>query len=278
MIFTEWKRVKAYGNRKLAASPASTGGLKVVEYELKTPSEFHLAGKRLLFFSDIHWGNSESKLASITEIAQKFNPEWIVFGGDLTNYACFFDKAFDALGNALSGITGSAKIAAPGNWDRRRKCWFPNSLWTAKFAEIGFHYLINESSFINGILFQGLDDPRNGHPAPSPNELSHDHLNCVISHNPATAADFAKTLERIFPNENERPRCLCLSGHTHGGQIRIPGFGALLTSTKYWKLFEYGRYLHKSTGLEMIVTSGVGTTRVPLRLFCEPEAVFVSFQ
>lgn len=67
---------------------------------------------------------------------------------------------------------------------------------------------------------------------------------------------------------------LYLAGHTHGGQWRLPGFGAFLTSSRYWKRYEAGPYreghtlLYVSRGLGM---EGFGTPRA--RLFCPPEVV-----
>ncbi len=69
---------------------------------------------------------------------------------------------------------------------------------------------------------------------------------------------------------------LYLAGHTHGGQWRLPGFGAILTSSHYWKRYEAGHYqqghthLYVSRGLGM---EGFGTPRA--RLFCPPEVVLV---
>jgi predicted MPP superfamily phosphohydrolase len=67
-----------------------------------------------------------------------------------------------------------------------------------------------------------------------------------------------------------------LAGHTHGGQWRLPGFGAMLTSSRYWKRYEGGHYqeseshLYVSRGLGM---EGFGTPRA--RLFCPPEVVLI---
>jgi predicted MPP superfamily phosphohydrolase len=67
---------------------------------------------------------------------------------------------------------------------------------------------------------------------------------------------------------------LFLAGHTHGGQWRLPGFGALLTSSRYWKRYESGSYregntlLYVSRGLGM---EGFGAPRA--RFFCPPEIV-----
>ncbi len=70
---------------------------------------------------------------------------------------------------------------------------------------------------------------------------------------------------------------LYLAGHTHGGQWRLPGFGAIFTSSHYWKRYEAGLYregntqMYVSRGLGM---EGFGTPRA--RLFCPPEVVAVA--
>lgn len=70
---------------------------------------------------------------------------------------------------------------------------------------------------------------------------------------------------------------LYLAGHTHGGQWRLPGFGAILTSSYYGKRYEAGHYeqagthLYVSRGLGM---EGFGAPRA--RLFCRPELVSIA--
>lgn len=71
---------------------------------------------------------------------------------------------------------------------------------------------------------------------------------------------------------------LYLAGHTHGGQWRLPGFGAIVTSSHYWKRYESGYYhegnthLYVSRGLGL---EGFGAPRA--RFFCPPEVVTVAF-
>ena len=101
--------------------------------------------------------------------------------------------------------------------------------------------------------------------------LSNKNFNCIISHKPCTAVGSFNPVE--FSDIN-----LILSGHTHGGQIRIPGFGAIHTSSDHWKLFEYGHYQHKISNTHMIVTNGIGYTGPNIRLFCKPEIVRIRFK
>ncbi len=65
---------------------------------------------------------------------------------------------------------------------------------------------------------------------------------------------------------------LMLSGHTHGGQVRIPGLGAIYSSSLYGKRFEAGRYLVNRMILSVsrgIGMEGMGAPRV--RFLCPPE-------
>jgi predicted MPP superfamily phosphohydrolase len=67
---------------------------------------------------------------------------------------------------------------------------------------------------------------------------------------------------------------LYLAGHTHGGQWRLPGFGAILTSSKFWKRYEAGYYCEGATQLYVsrgLGLEGFGTPRA--RFFCPPEVV-----
>ncbi|MBN1440835.1 MAG: metallophosphoesterase [Anaerolineales bacterium] len=67
---------------------------------------------------------------------------------------------------------------------------------------------------------------------------------------------------------------LMLSGHTHGGQIRIPMLGAVYTSSLYGKRFEAGRYLLEEMTLYVsrgIGMEGMGAPRV--RFLCPPEVI-----
>lgn len=67
---------------------------------------------------------------------------------------------------------------------------------------------------------------------------------------------------------------LYLAGHTHGGQIRIPFYGALITMSDYGKRFEAG--LFQLDGTTMYVSRGIGMEglRLPrMRFLCPPEIV-----
>ncbi|MGB8631541.1 MAG: hypothetical protein WCD69_19520, partial [Xanthobacteraceae bacterium] len=62
---------------------------------------------------------------------------------------------------------------------------------------------------------------------------------------------------------------LMLAGHTHGGQIQLPGFGIVRKATKAPRRWCHG--LVKERGQYLYVTSGIGTSGVPVRWGVPPE-------
>ncbi len=83
----------------------------------------------------------------------------------------------------------------------------------------------------------------------------------MMSHNPD-----------VFPAAVESGVSLLLAGHTHGGQIRVPGLSVLVRMSRY--RLDEGRY--SVDGSELIVSRGLGATGLPLRVACPPEALLLS--
>ena len=76
----------------------------------------------------------------------------------------------------------------------------------------------------------------------------------------------------IFPRVPERVS-LTLAGHTHGGQVRLPFLWPRIVPSKYGARFAYGHIVEQ--GRDMIVSGGLGTSFVPVRLGVPPEIVRV---
>jgi uncharacterized protein len=67
---------------------------------------------------------------------------------------------------------------------------------------------------------------------------------------------------------------LQLSGHTHGGQVRLPFYGAIFTGSLYGKRYEAGRYPHGD--MDLYITRGIGLEGAGaprVRFLCPPEIV-----
>jgi uncharacterized protein len=79
----------------------------------------------------------------------------------------------------------------------------------------------------------------------------------------------------IFPRVPDRV-ALTLAGHTHGGQIRLPFIWPLLVPSAYGARYAYGHIVEEHR--HMIVSGGLGTSFVPLRLGVPPEIVRVDIE
>jgi predicted MPP superfamily phosphohydrolase len=66
---------------------------------------------------------------------------------------------------------------------------------------------------------------------------------------------------------------LTLAGHTHGGQIKFPGFGVVRNSSRAPLRWSHG--LVVEGGRHMIVTAGLGSSGIPLRVGVPPEYVII---
>jgi predicted MPP superfamily phosphohydrolase len=64
-----------------------------------------------------------------------------------------------------------------------------------------------------------------------------------------------------------------LSGHTHGGQIKLPGFGVVVNASRAPLRWSHG--LVVEDGRHLIVTAGLGTGGIPLRIGVPPEYVLI---
>ena len=88
-------------------------------------------------------------------------------------------------------------------------------------------------------------------------------MNLMIAHNPI-----------YFPSYKQWGADLVLSGHIHGGIIRIPGIGGLLSpDCTFFPKYDGGMF--SEDGATMIVSRGLGTHTIPIRIFNPGELVCV---
>ena len=139
----------------------------------------------------------------------------------------------------------------------------------AAFQDSSIHFLENEHHTMclkgKDITFVGLDDESTGTPLPDrafPKSKPNHPIVC-LAHDPATFL-------RNLPYESD----LCLAGHTHGGQVRIPGIGALVLPGKSPLAWSYG-WVTTNNG-PLYVTSGFGTSIAPIRFCAPPEYVLMT--
>lgn len=92
--------------------------------------------------------------------------------------------------------------------------------------------------------------------------LDPNELNIVLSHTP----------DNVYRSA-EQGASLMFSGHTHAGQIRLPGIGSIVVPSRYGRVFDQGHF--RVNGVDLFVSAGVGADNPALRLYCPPEIVVV---
>jgi predicted MPP superfamily phosphohydrolase len=253
----DWKCLKSYAKRNIIGS---AGPFKVVSYTVN--SEKIYSPLSIVFLSDIH--SDAEKLSPLENIINNLNPDFIVFCGDAGTYLSDLEKSFVFL-NKLHAK--KAKIAVLGNWELKKKHLKKQSFWRKKYEDAGFILLTDDNFLSDNIIFDGI--------MPGTKNIS-----CEFRKNNING-QFYKIRVAHIPDDTVRLKNhfdLALSGHTHAGQIRIPFIGAIKTSSRYWKDFEYGFYHNQTQKSYLIVSSGLGTSLLPFRFLCNPEIVLVKLQ
>lgn len=130
--------------------------------------------------------------------------------------------------------------------------------------------LINESVTIDrqnqALSIVGIDDPHyyQCHDMEKAfSEIAPDDFAILLAHSPEVVDDIQG--QRVD---------LCLCGHTHAGQIRLPGIGPLFTHCRAPRKYAYGLWRHDGT--VGYTSSGAGSSGVPVRFNCPPEVVLLT--
>lgn len=259
-----WEKIAGYADRDIIHDGKYLAGVK---YSLPTDNPA-LTGKKIFFFSDLHWHGGSSReretLLEANKLIAAFQPDVILSGGDLISLAAHIKSAIAAMKSLPAAAT---RLAVVGNWERYKK-WISDSRWHDYYAEAGYNLLINQAYSAAPFCFYGIDDIKSGNPVMKPD--CNGQYNVLLAHSPDTAiyAGRYDVLKKIN---------LIVAGHTHAGQIRLPGIGALATSSRYRLKFDYGHFIHNRTGTHMLVSAGIGMSCVPFRIFCRPEVVFIEY-
>ena len=222
---------------------------------------------RLLHLGDLHIEKMGRRETRINEIIQQLKPDVSVFTGDILNLSFRQDPAaVEAARQVIQQwqaplgvyfVSGSPAVDYP-------------QIFASVLKDLPVRWLQNEAVILqyegNQIHLVGVTCTHNPHTdAPILDGLLSDksELQILLYHSPDLA-----------PDASHSGIDLQLSGHTHGGQVRLPFFGALLTGSIYGKRYEAGRYqldqmvLYISRGLGM---EGAGAPRV--RFLCPPEMI-----
>ena len=223
--------------------------------------------RRIFFLSDLHFHPGTAELRRIDALiraAAEIRPDLLLLGGDTVGDGCDLPR----LPEILRGFSEVSRhsIAVPGNWERGKR-WLDIAVWRDIYSSGGFRLLCNEYASCDGIGIYGCDDLVHGLPQ-SPPSLPPDGFRILLSHRSDTvvAFDCRDTLTQFD---------LALCGHTHGGQWRIPGLGALYVPGFYHRRFDCGWFRHRELALRMLVSRGAGELSLSGRINCRREAVLI---
>ncbi|WP_411347872.1 metallophosphoesterase [Paenibacillus sp. WLX2291] len=222
-----------------------------------------LNGMRLVQFSDMHLGMGKNigDLDKLADVIMGEKPDLLCFTGDMVDeYASELNGGIAALQRMQAPL---GKFAVLGNHD-----YLDDVLAVSQqMRQGGFQMLINENHIItrdDGVLaIAGLDDQLLGNPDvhKGAKGIPDDACRILLMHEP----DYA---DRI-PEELQFG--LQLSGHSHGGQIRVPLVGAVITP-KGSRKYVMGGYKAGINGhLPLYVNRGIGMSQLPVRFMCRPE-------
>ncbi|BAY10629.1 metallophosphoesterase [Calothrix sp. NIES-2098] len=258
---------------KIADLPASLQGKKLVQM-----SDFHYDGLRL----------SDAMLEKAIAVSNQAEPDLVVLTGD---YVTASPKPIHDLALRLKNLRSRAGIyAVLGNHDICYK--HSRAEITEALNKIGVRVLWNEIAYPFGkeLPLVGLADSysREFHPVTVMNQLDTATPRIVLSHNP----DTAEILQAWRVD-------LQLSGHTHGGQVVIPGLGTgviyyqkivrkipvkirrripyLRNDYSFIRHWEWAQGLHYLGKNQLYINRGLGTY-LPGRLFCPPEVTVMTLQ
>ncbi|MEJ2358658.1 MAG: metallophosphoesterase [Deinococcales bacterium] len=212
---------------------------------------------RLTLLADLHFGPfiGAGSVAAWVAASNAARPDLVLLDGDLVDR-----RAGDVapLLRELAGLRASlGTYAVWGNHDHVR--FGDLSGFAADLRSVGVEVLVNRGVAVRRALYlAGIDDLRRGRP----------DLAAALAGRPEGAATLLLSHNPDVLPEVPLDVGLTLCGHTHGGQVRLPFVGALVTSSRYGQRFAQGWVEGPARGY---VTHGLGVSLLPIRVDCPAE-------
>ncbi|MEU4214434.1 metallophosphoesterase [Actinoplanes sp. NPDC026623] len=244
---------------------------------------------RILHISDLHMMPDQRRKQDWVAALGGTDPDLVVVTGD--NMAA--PDAIPAVLRALDPFLGLPGAFVFGSNDYRGPIWknplqyllpdreyqqgvdLPAEDLRAAFVEAGWADLNNARTIVKAggrsIELAGVDDPhieKDDYPSVAGPINSGADLHIGVTHTPASRVLDAMAADGFN---------LMLAGHTHGGQVCVPGYGALTTNCDLPHSMAKG--LHRWPGSEawLHVSAGLGThPTAPIRFACRPEATILT--
>lgn len=244
----------------LAGAEASTGEGAVTQRRVELerhPDALRGRALRLSLVTDLHAGFflPQAHLTQALRHVRAFGPDAVLFGGDLVEYEVEHLEETRAFLDQLSGLAPA--YAVLGNHDAYMDAGRVEEYLAAR----GFTVLRGQCAALAGpwgrfTLAGQRDafDPR----------LSWD---CLDQADPASTIMLAHNPQLALSAPSRLAPWLTLSGHTHGGQLRLPLIGAAINQADR----RIGPGLNVVDGRRVAVSAGLGYAGLPVRIACPPD-------
>jgi len=246
--------------------------IKIIEREVITRKWAGNKEIKIALIADVHaiwpW-MSAVRIRGIINKTNELNPDLILMLGDYVN-----TNPIGVKPKAIASLALYEKLSAPcgvfsviGNHDL-----YTNGEWANALRNISVPLLENKAVKVErsgvSMWIAGLEEYslQKADVQKTLNQVTDDAPVIMMTHNPDAFIDVPQSV------------ALTVAGHTHAGQIRFPFIGAIeaIIPSKYGKRFLYGHI--QEQGKDLIVSAGLGTTGLPLRLLTPPEIVVVTLK
>jgi predicted MPP superfamily phosphohydrolase len=219
---------------------------------------------RIVHLTDLHasWQDMPPRrLRRIVEMVNAQSPDLVLITGDLMA-GKLINKPHMSMETAMAPLAGLtprlAVVAVMGNHD--------NDLWSPRlFARAGIPLLVGSWLDVGPLIIAGADSA--GHQPPPYAGLINAIADAPLGKPLISMSHEAESFQYITGRSQ-----LHLSGHSHGGQIMLPIIGAKRVGAFH---DAHRRGLYRIKDRWLLVSSGLGTTLVPLRIGVPPEIVVV---
>jgi predicted MPP superfamily phosphohydrolase len=244
---------------------------------------------RVLHISDLHITPAQTRKINWVKSLAKLEPDFVVGTGDFLAHQLAVPAVVEAMNELMdlpgAFVLGSNDYFAPKiknplsyfNTDqeiRAEGVALPTSDLVHELTDAGWLDLNNKQSVteINGVKFhfRGTDDPhiKKDNYSVVAGAFEPDHFRFGVTHAP-----YRRVLQSFEADNTD----LVLAGHTHGGQICIPFYGALITNCDLPLGQAKGLSMFGEREMPLHVSAGVGTSPfAQVRIACRPEATLIT--
>ena len=230
---------------------------------------------RIVFITDLHEKSFGYKNQKLIEKIDQFDPDAIFIGGDTVDSYSKVGGDYIPLFEELPKLAKTFLVLGNHEYSAKRDMEIIGyaQSFGIRVLEDEFEPFTCNSDTINvigmtdyfseNVVTKTLAERFDAVPVP----YYAQRFNILLCHRPCELEEMSK-----------RGIDLMVCGHTHGGQMRIPFVGGVFTPSSF-KLFpKYDMGYFGIGKMDLIISSGLGTSTIPLRLFCRPEITVIDLQ